>query len=73
MNLVLFSWFISTSGAEMNDGDINLREMLYKDQIRAMEEDVSFVGLFPESNSGRRSASENAINDLIAQAKEWQF
>ena len=73
MNLVLFSWFISTPAAEMNDGDINLRQMLYRDQIRAMEEDVSFVGLFPESNLGRLSASENARADMIAQAKEWQF
>ena len=70
MNLVLFAWFVNTPGAEM-DGDTGLREILYRDKIRALEEDVPFIGLFPEIKP--LAAGNDRVAELVRQEMEWNF
>ena len=46
MNLVLFGWFATTYFfAEMTD--INVKSMIYSDQMRALEEELTPVGFMP--------------------------
>jgi|SaaInlLV_10m_DNA_3_1039740.scaffolds.fasta_scaffold00130_50 hypothetical protein len=52
MNLVLFAWFTSTPFfGEMTD--INIKNLLYSEKVRAMEDDIVPVGIFDD---GREDA-----------------
>jgi hypothetical protein len=66
MNLVLFAWFVS-SEAFGDISTIDLKQLLYSERIREMEEDVPLFGIF--------SADENAMSpeyaDIIKAQQEW--
>ena len=54
MNLVLFAWFtITPFFSEMTD--INIKDLLYSEKVRAMEDDIVPVGFFDD---GRESKYE---------------
>jgi hypothetical protein len=48
MNLVLFSWYVSTPMFR-EISDVDLRNLLFAERLREMEEDVPFVGYFPKT------------------------
>jgi len=47
MNLVLFAWYAATDSFQ-SDNSVNLKEMMYQDRLRAIEEDVTPVGFMPK-------------------------
>lgn len=49
MNLVLFAWYVSTDTFQASNS-VNLKEMLYQDRLKAIEEDVTPVGFIPKSD-----------------------
>jgi hypothetical protein len=66
MNLVMFSWFVSTEAFGDVD-DISLREMLYKDR-QAMEDDLLDFGFH---NDGRPSVNQE-YQEMLDQQREWK-
>ena len=44
MNLVMFGWYAGTE-MFMNDTDIDVKEMLYNEQLRAIENEITPFGL----------------------------
>jgi len=56
MNLVLFGWFATTHFfAEMTD--INIKSMIYSDQMRALEEELTPVGFMPSDQEEKEEVS----------------
>jgi hypothetical protein len=49
MNLVLFSWFVS-SEAFGDISTIDLKQLLYSERMKEMEEDVPLFGVFGNSH-----------------------
>lgn len=49
MNLVLFSWYASTDSFQSMNS-VNLKEMMYQDRMKAIEDDVTPVGILPNPN-----------------------
>ena len=69
MNLVLFSWFIS-SDAFGNIADTDLKSLLYQDRVRELEEDLLPFG-FINDNKQSPDASNPHLDEMIRQRKEW--
>jgi hypothetical protein len=68
MNLVLFSWFVSTDiFSEMTN--LELKDLLYQEKLLEMESDVTPFGYFPSSSG---SASEDVYSSMVDSLKEWQ-
>ena len=67
MNLVLFSWFIS-SDAFGHILDMDLKSMLYEDRMREMEDDLLPFG-FIDNNHTR--ATSDALDTVVQQQKSW--
>ena len=56
MNLVLFGWFATTHFfAEMTD--INIKSMIYSDQMKALEEELTPVGFMPSDQEEKEEVS----------------
>ena len=70
MNLVLFSWFIS-SDAFAHILDMDLKAMLYEDKLREMEDDLIPFG-FADNNSADIPYNP-ALDELIDQQKAWNI
>jgi len=66
MNLVLFAWFVS-SEAFGNISSIDLKEMLFKERMEQIEEDVPPFGVI-DDGIGAQSWQEQMAADL----KEWK-
>ena len=49
MNLVMFGWFASTPFFEEST-DVNMKELLYKERIKQIEDDMIPVGIFGDHN-----------------------
>ena len=64
MNLVMFSWFVSTDAFGDID-DISLKEMLYKDRELAEDEMLDFGFM---TNNGR----DDEYMDMIEQQRAWR-
>jgi hypothetical protein len=69
MNIVLFSWFIS-SDAFANILDMDLKELLYQDRIKEIEDDLLPFG-FIEDNRESSSLNTEAHDALVQQTKNW--
>ena len=68
MNLVLFAWFIS-SDAFGNILEMDLKDMLYQDKIREIENDLLPFGFIDDNKQG---PVRNETHDkLVAQQKNW--
>ena len=65
MNLVMFSWFVSTE-AFGNIDDITLKELLYKDREALIDQDVLDFGFI--HNDG----VNDEYGDMIEQQRAWK-
>jgi len=72
MNLVMFAWFVSTD-AFGGMSNVDLKELLYSDKIREMEEDLPPFGIINDRNNDNTSNFEsfNKYNETIDLMKEW--
>ncbi len=64
MNLVMFAWFVS-SEAFGNISAIDLKEMLFAEKMKQIEDDVLPFGIVDDRGSGV-SAHEEMVNDMRA-------
>jgi hypothetical protein len=48
MNLVMFSWFVTTDIFE-SISDINMKDMLYKERLKAIQDDMLPFGFIPDN------------------------
>jgi hypothetical protein len=69
MNLVLFAWFVSTDIFK-DTSDVDLRNLLYSDRLKEMEDDVVPFGIITNS---REMANQDAYDSIIAANKEWNM
>ena len=69
MNLVLFSWFIS-SDAFGNIADVDLKALLYEDRIRELEDDLLPFG-FIDDNKQSINVINPALDELIRETNKW--
>jgi hypothetical protein len=71
MNLVMFAWFVSTD-AFGGMSNVDLKELLYSDKIKEMEEDLPPFGII---NNGNNSTSNfesfNKYQETIDSMQEW--
>jgi hypothetical protein len=67
MNLVLFSWFIS-SDAFGEILDMDLKSMLYEDRIREIEDDLIPFGFIED---GVQDNSNKKYEEIVQQQKDW--
>lgn len=70
MNLVLFSWFVSTAMFQ-DSNSVNLKDLLYADRIKEMEDDVVPFGIITGHPDDQVDMS--AYEALIAAQKEWSL
>jgi len=71
MNLVLFAWFVSTD-AFGGMSNVDLKELLYSDKIREMEEDLPPFGIINDaSNTTPNFESFERYQETIDDMKEW--
>lgn len=70
MNIVLFSWFISTDLFQ-DSSSVNLKDLLYSDRIKEMEDDVVPFGIIVNDSSAIVDTS--AYDALIAAQLEWSL
>jgi hypothetical protein len=68
MNIVLFSWFISTELFQ-DSSSVNLKDLLYSDRIKEMEDDVVPFGII--IGGTEETVDMSAYDALIAAQKEW--
>ena len=69
MNLVLFSWFVSTD-AFGGLSNIELKSLLYSEKIKEMEEDLPPFGVF-SSPASEKTPSMLDYERQIAEVNEW--
>lgn len=67
MNLVLFSWFIS-SDAFGEILDMDLKSMLYEDRIREIEDDLIPFGFIED---GVQDNSNQKYEEIVQRQKDW--
>lgn len=71
MNLVMFAWFVSTD-AFGGMSNVDLKELLYSDKIREMEEDLPPFGIIHDrNNSTSNFESFDKYQETIDSMKEW--
>ena len=66
MNLVMFGWFIS-SNAFADILDMDLRQMLYLDKMKEIEDDLIPFGYIDENPTSDNSA----LSDVVQNQREW--
>jgi hypothetical protein len=69
MNLVLFSWFVSTD-AFGGLSNIELKSLLYSEKIKEMEEDLPPFGVFSSPGS-EKTPSMVDYERQVAEVNEW--
>ena len=69
MNLVLFSWFIS-SEAFGNISDLDLKAVLYQDRAREIEDELLPFG-FIDDNKQSTNVVNPHLDEMIQQRKDW--
>jgi hypothetical protein len=70
MNLVLFSWFVS-SDIFKDTNNIDLRNLLYSERLKELEDDVVPFGII--SSSHQPIADMSAYEAIISAEKEWMM
>ena len=53
MNLVMFAWYVG-SEAFVNQTDVNIKQMLYEEKIKAIEDDITPVGIIDDGTDSRQ-------------------
>jgi hypothetical protein len=69
MNLVMFSWFVSTE-AFGGISNVDLKQLLYSEKIREMDEDVPLFGIINNYVSDT-PASSQYYEEALEQNREW--
>lgn len=69
MNLVMFAWFVSTDIFK-DTSDVDLKNLLYSDRLKELEEDVVPFGII---SSSEESVDMSAYEALITAEKEWNM
>jgi len=64
MNLVMFGWF-STTPFFNELTDINMKQMLYSEKVKAMEDDIVPVGIFDDGNKKNQIIEDGHIWETI--------
>lgn len=67
MNIVLFAWFVSTAMFQ-DTSSVNLKDLLYADRIKEMEDDVMPFGII---STQVNEVDMSKYEELIRAAKEW--
>ena len=70
MNLVMFAWFLSTPFAELSDGQ--LKDILFADHIKSMEEDLMPVGYLGDRSDNAKPGSSEYYEQIAAEYKRWE-
>jgi len=71
MNLVMFAWFVSTD-AFGGMSNVDLKELLYSDKIKEMEEDLPPFGIINNDNNGTSNfESFERYQETVDSMKEW--
>jgi hypothetical protein len=70
MNLVLFGWFASTDMFR-DSSNVNLKDLLFSERIKAMEEDVVPFGIMPMDPDDVVDMSK--YQDMIDEQKAWNM
>lgn len=68
MNFVLFAWFVSTDFFRALT-DIEIKDLLYKERIMEMEEDLPPFGYMHGSNDNKNNKDHK---DLVDNIKDWK-
>tara|TARA_Y200000002_G_scaffold376394_1_gene380169 strand:- start:1013 stop:2626 length:1614 start_codon:yes stop_codon:yes gene_type:complete len=63
MNLVLFAWFVTTDIFE-NMSNIDMKDMLYKERLKAIQDDMLPFGFIPEKEDDFSSAEKDGDGNL---------
>jgi hypothetical protein len=69
MNLVMFSWFVSTE-AFGGISNVDLKQLLYSEKIREMDEDVPLFGVINNYGSDAPESSQY-YQEALTQNREW--
>jgi len=69
MNLVMFSWFVSTE-AFGGISNVDLKQLLYSEKIREMDEDVPLFGVINNYVSDAPESSQY-YQEALTQNREW--
>jgi hypothetical protein len=69
MNLVMFAWFVSTE-AFGGISNIDLKQLLYSEKIREMDEDVPLFGIINNYVSDAPQSSQY-YEEALEQNREW--
>lgn len=69
MNLVMFSWFASTDMFK-ESSSVDLKNLLFSERLREMEDDVVPFGIFPDNNDG---PDMSIYQEMIDEQKEWNL
>ena len=67
MNFVLFAWFVSTDFFRSLT-DIEIKDLLYKERILEMEEDLPPFGYMHGSKDNRNDEHSNLVDNI----KDWK-
>lgn len=72
MNMVLFAWFVSTDVFNSMT-DHSLKDLLYSEKIREMEEDLPPFGFMPNSLHADKPDSAVHYERTISEMQEWNI
>jgi hypothetical protein len=70
MNLVLFSWFVSTS-AFGGMSNVDIKELMYAEKLREMEEDVVPFGIISTGETYEKTQGQISYEAQVAALEEW--
>jgi hypothetical protein len=69
MNLVMFAWFVSTE-AFGGISNVDLKQLLYSEKIREMDEDVPLFGII-NTYASDAPPSAHYYEEALEQNREW--
>ena len=70
MNLVLFAWFVTTDIFE-NMSNIDMKDMLYKERLKAIQDDMLPFGFISEKEDDFASAEKDGDGNLWLEASQF--
>ena len=71
MNLVLFAWFTTTDIFE-SLSNIDMKNMLYKEQLKAIQDDLLPFGLIDDGQKGPEVFKDDEGNVWFEQDTKWK-
>ena len=71
MNLVLFSWFVTTDIFESLT-NIDMKNMLYKERLKAIQDDMLPFGFIEDGNSNNDKYIKDEEGNIWFEEKQWK-